>query len=189
MLAGDSRGAWDAHVLDDPRVLSLWDGSRLAGRWFADHSTGPRPTRRHRLGRLPRVRQKLPLAERAERRDRRRQRHHRQHQRTRAALHLAPYAQLKRAAPTADGYDRVYGQAALPAANPFQAADRLPAPPLRANGAQLLARRATRRSRHWRARAAPAAAERRRRRRAPRTAPLDRARPERTSARHLRLAS
>jgi hypothetical protein len=40
MLAGDSRGAWDAHVLDDPRVISLWDGSRLAGRWFADHSTG-----------------------------------------------------------------------------------------------------------------------------------------------------
>jgi hypothetical protein len=40
MLAGDSRGAWDAHVLDDPRVISLWDSSRLAGRWFADHSTG-----------------------------------------------------------------------------------------------------------------------------------------------------
>ena len=40
MLAGDSRGAWDGHVLDDPRVVSLWDGSRLAGRWFADHSTG-----------------------------------------------------------------------------------------------------------------------------------------------------
>ena len=40
MLAGDSRGVWDAHVLDDPRVVSLWDGSRLAGRWFADHSTG-----------------------------------------------------------------------------------------------------------------------------------------------------
>ena len=40
MLAGDSRGAWDAHVLDDPRVVSLWDGSRLAGRWLADHSIG-----------------------------------------------------------------------------------------------------------------------------------------------------
>jgi len=40
MLAGDSRGAWDAHVLDDPRVVSLWDGSRLAGKWFADHATG-----------------------------------------------------------------------------------------------------------------------------------------------------
>jgi len=40
MLAGHSRGAWDAHVLDDPRVVSLWDGSRVAGRWFADHSTG-----------------------------------------------------------------------------------------------------------------------------------------------------
>jgi hypothetical protein len=40
MLAGDSRGAFDAHVLDDPRVVSLWDGSRLAGRWFADRSLG-----------------------------------------------------------------------------------------------------------------------------------------------------
>ena len=40
MLAGDSRSAWDAHVLDDPRVVSFWDGSRLAGRWFADHSIG-----------------------------------------------------------------------------------------------------------------------------------------------------
>ena len=40
ILAGDARDAWDAHVLDDPRVVSLWDGSRLAGRWFADHSTG-----------------------------------------------------------------------------------------------------------------------------------------------------
>ena len=40
MLAGDSRGTWDAHVLDDPRVISLWDLSRLAGRWFADHSIG-----------------------------------------------------------------------------------------------------------------------------------------------------
>jgi hypothetical protein len=40
MLAGDSRGSWDAHVLDDPRVVSLWDGSRIAGRWFADHSAG-----------------------------------------------------------------------------------------------------------------------------------------------------
>ena len=40
MLAGDTRGGWDAHVLDDPRVVSLWDGDRLAGKWFADHSTG-----------------------------------------------------------------------------------------------------------------------------------------------------
>ena len=40
MLPGDSRGAWDAHVLDDPRVVSLWDGSRLAGKWFANRSLG-----------------------------------------------------------------------------------------------------------------------------------------------------
>jgi hypothetical protein len=40
MLAGDSRSAWDGHVLDDPRVVSLWDGERVAGRWFGDHSLG-----------------------------------------------------------------------------------------------------------------------------------------------------
>jgi hypothetical protein len=40
MLAGDSRSAWDPGVLDDPRVTSLWDGDRIAGRWFADHRTG-----------------------------------------------------------------------------------------------------------------------------------------------------
>ena len=45
VLAGDSRGAWDAHVLDDPRVVNLWDGPRLAGHWFADHSTGGLGTR------------------------------------------------------------------------------------------------------------------------------------------------
>jgi hypothetical protein len=27
-------------LLDDPRVISLWDGSRLAGNWFADRSLG-----------------------------------------------------------------------------------------------------------------------------------------------------
>jgi hypothetical protein len=36
MMAGDARDQWDAHVLDDPRVVSLWDGKRLAGTWFAD---------------------------------------------------------------------------------------------------------------------------------------------------------
>jgi hypothetical protein len=40
ILAGDARGAWDAHVLDDPRVVSLWDGSGLAGRWFGEHAIG-----------------------------------------------------------------------------------------------------------------------------------------------------
>jgi hypothetical protein len=40
MLAGDSRGAWDSNVLDDPRVINLWDGERLAGRWFGDHAIG-----------------------------------------------------------------------------------------------------------------------------------------------------
>jgi hypothetical protein len=40
MLAGDSRGAWDRHVLNDPRVISLWDDERFAGRWFGDHPIG-----------------------------------------------------------------------------------------------------------------------------------------------------
>lgn len=40
MLAGDSRSAWSRAVLDDPRVTSLWDGDRIAGRWFANHRTG-----------------------------------------------------------------------------------------------------------------------------------------------------
>jgi len=37
MISGDARDQWDAHVLDDPRVVSLWDGKLVAGRWFADH--------------------------------------------------------------------------------------------------------------------------------------------------------
>jgi hypothetical protein len=53
--------------------------------------------RRHRLGRLPRLRQDLSLAERAKRPARERQRHHRQHQRARAALHPTSHAQLRRA--------------------------------------------------------------------------------------------
>ncbi len=40
ILPGDSRNAWDANVLDDPRVFSLWDGDGLAGRWFGDRSIG-----------------------------------------------------------------------------------------------------------------------------------------------------
>ena len=40
MLAGDSRSAWDSHVLDDPRVVEFWDGNRLAGRWLNDKRLG-----------------------------------------------------------------------------------------------------------------------------------------------------
>jgi hypothetical protein len=40
MLAGDDRSAWDSNVLNDPRVVSLWDGDRVAGTWFAEHRTG-----------------------------------------------------------------------------------------------------------------------------------------------------
>ena len=27
-------------MLDDPRVISLWDAKRIAGTWFADHRVG-----------------------------------------------------------------------------------------------------------------------------------------------------
>jgi hypothetical protein len=40
MLAGDSRAAWDSHVLDDPRVSEFWDGNRIAGTWFAEQRIG-----------------------------------------------------------------------------------------------------------------------------------------------------
>ena len=36
------RHDWDAHVLDDPRVVNLWDGSLLLSRWVGDHSIGGR---------------------------------------------------------------------------------------------------------------------------------------------------
>jgi hypothetical protein len=40
MLAGDSRSAWDSHVLDDPRVVQFWDGDRISGRWLNDRRLG-----------------------------------------------------------------------------------------------------------------------------------------------------
>jgi hypothetical protein len=39
MMPGDARSEWDAHVLNDPRVVSLWDGQRIVGNWFAEHGT------------------------------------------------------------------------------------------------------------------------------------------------------
>ena len=38
MLYGDSRDAIDREVLDDPRVVSLWDPHKLSGTWFAEHA-------------------------------------------------------------------------------------------------------------------------------------------------------
>ena len=35
MLPGDARREWDDHLLNDPRVIHLWDGERISGRWFA----------------------------------------------------------------------------------------------------------------------------------------------------------
>jgi hypothetical protein len=42
MLGGDSRSAWDSHVLDDPRVSDFWDGDRTVGKWFANQQIGGR---------------------------------------------------------------------------------------------------------------------------------------------------
>jgi hypothetical protein len=39
MMPGDARSEWDSHVLNDPRVVNLWDGDRLAGNWFAEQRT------------------------------------------------------------------------------------------------------------------------------------------------------
>ena len=38
MLYGDSRSAIDSRVLDDPRVISLWDPHKISGTWFANHA-------------------------------------------------------------------------------------------------------------------------------------------------------
>lgn len=43
MLPTDSRPRWDDHVLNDPRVIHLWDEERVTGRWFADHGLGDGP--------------------------------------------------------------------------------------------------------------------------------------------------
>src|SRR5262249_14808280 len=73
----------------------------------------------------------------------------------------------RRRAPRNDS-DRSDGQATLPAAKPLQSAPCLPRAPLRADAAELVARRATRRPGYRPSRAAPAPAERRRRHRASR---------------------
>ena len=35
MVPGDERGEWDERLLDDPRVVQLWDEHRVVGHWFA----------------------------------------------------------------------------------------------------------------------------------------------------------
>ena len=37
MLSSDARNRWPDQLLADPRVVHLWDGSRAAGRWFAEN--------------------------------------------------------------------------------------------------------------------------------------------------------
>jgi hypothetical protein len=39
-LPFDSRRRWDAAELVDRRVMHLWDGGDLAGRWLVDHARG-----------------------------------------------------------------------------------------------------------------------------------------------------
>ncbi len=36
MLPTDARSAWDRSLLSDSRVTHFWDGSMLAGEWFAE---------------------------------------------------------------------------------------------------------------------------------------------------------
>jgi hypothetical protein len=43
MLPTDRRSSWDDHILNDPRVIHLWDGERVAGRWLAEHGFGNGP--------------------------------------------------------------------------------------------------------------------------------------------------
>ena len=37
MLSSDARSRWPDNLLTDPRVVHLWDGTRAAGRWFAEN--------------------------------------------------------------------------------------------------------------------------------------------------------
>jgi hypothetical protein len=41
MLPGDARQEWDNHLLNDPRVIHLWDGEKLSGQWFAKQERRP----------------------------------------------------------------------------------------------------------------------------------------------------
>ena len=40
MLPGDDRSEIDREVLDEPRVVTFWDGERTAGDWFGAHRVG-----------------------------------------------------------------------------------------------------------------------------------------------------
>ena len=40
MLAGDSKGAIDRRLFDDPRAVTFWDPHRIAGDWFGAHAVG-----------------------------------------------------------------------------------------------------------------------------------------------------
>jgi hypothetical protein len=38
-LPADFRFVWPSRALDDPRVTSLWDGPKVAGKWYAANLT------------------------------------------------------------------------------------------------------------------------------------------------------
>lgn len=40
MLPTDARSRWDDHILNDPRVIHLWDEERVAGMWLFEHGFG-----------------------------------------------------------------------------------------------------------------------------------------------------
>jgi hypothetical protein len=37
MVATDDRSLWDSELLNDPRVVYLWDQDKIVGRWFGSH--------------------------------------------------------------------------------------------------------------------------------------------------------
>ena len=43
MMPSDSRAAWPADLLTDPRVVHRWDEPKAAGLWFAHHASSLQP--------------------------------------------------------------------------------------------------------------------------------------------------
>ncbi|MPZ62163.1 MAG: hypothetical protein GEU93_12885 [Propionibacteriales bacterium] len=43
VLPSDERTEWDGRILNDTRVVHMWDEDRVTGRWFAEHGYGKLP--------------------------------------------------------------------------------------------------------------------------------------------------
>lgn len=41
IFRGDACNEWDDHLLNDPRVIHLWDGGEVSGRWFGARGGSP----------------------------------------------------------------------------------------------------------------------------------------------------